>query len=159
MDFTFTTRHIHNWALFLLCQCMIVKSESEVAQSCPTLSDPMDCSLPGSSVHGICQAIVLEWIAISFSKLPFKPGNGRTTSQGWAHWAFLTRVLVLQGPLPSWASPGLLCSSAPETLASFPHQPSPRTRAPKSDLNLATCTCESQFPDCLHPECRNRPHS
>ena len=40
---------------------------SEVAQLCPTLCDPMDCSLPGSSVHGILQAIVLEWIAISFS--------------------------------------------------------------------------------------------
>ena len=44
-----------------------VKSESEVAQSCPTLSDPMDCSLPGSSVHGIFQARVLEWGAIAFS--------------------------------------------------------------------------------------------
>ena len=46
---------------------MKVKSESEVAQSCPTPSDPMDCSLPGSSVHGICQARVLEWGAIAFS--------------------------------------------------------------------------------------------
>jgi len=46
---------------------MKVKSESEVAQSCPTLSDPMDCSLPGSSVHGIFQAGVLEWGAIAFS--------------------------------------------------------------------------------------------
>ena len=44
-----------------------VKSESEVAQSCLTLSDPMDCSLPGSSVHGIFQARVLEWGAIAFS--------------------------------------------------------------------------------------------
>ena len=44
------------------------ESESEVAQSCLTLCDPMDCSLPGSSVHGIFQAIVLEWIAISFSR-------------------------------------------------------------------------------------------
>jgi len=44
------------------------KSESEVAQSCPTLSDPMDCSLPGSSIHGILQARVLEWSAIAFSK-------------------------------------------------------------------------------------------
>ena len=44
-----------------------VKSESEVAQSCPTLLDPMDCSLPGSSVHGIFQARVLEWGAIAFS--------------------------------------------------------------------------------------------
>ena len=42
--------------------------ESEVAQSCPTLCNPMDCSLSGSSVHGIFQARVLEWIAISFSK-------------------------------------------------------------------------------------------
>ena len=47
---------------------MKVKSESEVAQSCPTLSDPMDCSLPGSSVHGIFQARVLEWVAIAFSE-------------------------------------------------------------------------------------------
>ena len=46
---------------------MEVKSESEVAQSCPTLCDPMDCSLPGSSVHGIFQARVLEWGAIAFS--------------------------------------------------------------------------------------------
>ena len=48
-------------------QCMKVKSESEVTQSCPTLSDTMDCSLPGSSVHGIFQARVLEWGAIAFS--------------------------------------------------------------------------------------------
>ena len=48
---------------------MKVKSESEVAQSYPTLSDPMDCSLPGSSIHGIFQARVLEWGAIAFSVL------------------------------------------------------------------------------------------
>ena len=53
-----------------LLQCMKVKSESEVAQSCPTLSDPMDCSLPGSSVCGIFQARVLEWGAIAFSGTP-----------------------------------------------------------------------------------------
>ena len=50
-----------------LLQCMKVKSESEVTQSCPTLSDPMDCSPPGSSIHGIFQARVLEWGAIAFS--------------------------------------------------------------------------------------------
>ena len=50
-----------------LLQCIKVKSESEVAQSCLTLSDPMDCSLPGSSVHGIFQARVLEWVAIAFT--------------------------------------------------------------------------------------------
>ena len=49
-----------------LLQCMKVESESEVAQLCPTLSDPMDCSLPGSSVHGIFQARALEWGAIAF---------------------------------------------------------------------------------------------
>ena len=46
---------------------MKVKSENEVTQSCPTLSDPMYCSLPGSSVHGIFQTRVLEWVAIAFS--------------------------------------------------------------------------------------------
>ena len=51
-----------------LLQCMKMKSESEVTQSCLALSDPMDCSLPGSSVHGIFQARVLEWGAIAFSK-------------------------------------------------------------------------------------------
>ena len=50
-----------------LLQCMKVKNESEVAQSCPTLSDPMDWSPPGSSIHGIFQARVLEWGAIAFS--------------------------------------------------------------------------------------------
>ena len=48
-----------------LLQCMKLKSERKVAQSCPTLSNPMDCSLPGSSVHGIFQASVLEWGAIA----------------------------------------------------------------------------------------------
>jgi len=50
-----------------LLQCMKKKSEKEVAQSYPTLGDPMDCSLPGSSIHGIFQARVLEWGAIAFS--------------------------------------------------------------------------------------------
>ena len=54
-----------------LLQCMRVKSESEVAQSCPTLSDPMDCSLLGFSVHGIFQARVPEWVAIAFSNFLF----------------------------------------------------------------------------------------
>ena len=48
---------------------MKVKSESEVAQSCPTLNNPKSCSLPGFSVHGIFQARVLEWIAIAFSAI------------------------------------------------------------------------------------------
>ena len=54
-----------------LLQCMKVKSESEVAQSCPTHSDPMDCSPPGSSVHVIFQARLQEWVAIAFSENSF----------------------------------------------------------------------------------------
>ena len=50
-----------------LLQCMKVKSESDVTQSCLTLRDPVDCSLPGSSVHWIFQARVLEWVAIAFA--------------------------------------------------------------------------------------------
>ena len=64
---------------------MKMKSESEVAQSCLTLSDPMDYSLPGSPVHGIFQARVLEWGAIAFSKLQAvvtKSGKAVTTP-GW----------------------------------------------------------------------------
>ena len=59
-----------------LLQCIKVKIESEVVQSCPTLSDPMDCSLPGSSFHGIFQARVLEWGAIAFSLALF--GNPKS---------------------------------------------------------------------------------
>ena len=56
------------WWGYFLFQCMKGKSESEVVQSCPTLRDPLDCSLPGSSVHGIFQARVLECGAIAFSR-------------------------------------------------------------------------------------------
>ena len=59
----------------VLLQCMKVKSESEVAQSCLTLRDPMDRSPPGSSVHGIPQARVLEWGAIAFSEGLSYTGN------------------------------------------------------------------------------------
>ena len=78
-----------------LLQCIKVKSESEVAQSCPTLSDPMDCSLPGSFVHGIFQARVLEWGAIAFSDgkasacnvgdLGLIPALGRSPGEGNAN--------------------------------------------------------------------------
>ena len=72
------TRLLHPWdspgkntgvGCHFLLQCMKVKSESEVAHSCPTLSDPMDCSLPGSSIRGTFQARVLEWVAIAFSEI------------------------------------------------------------------------------------------
>ena len=54
------------------------ESESEVSQSCPSLCDPMDCNLPGSSLHGILQARVLEWVAISFSR-----GSSQPRDQTW----------------------------------------------------------------------------
>ena len=63
---------------------MKVKSESEVAQSCPTLSNPMDCSLPGSSVHEIFQARVLEWDAIAFSIRPMNQGKLEVVTQEMA---------------------------------------------------------------------------
>ena len=67
------------WLQSLLSvQSVKVKSESEVAQSCPALCNPMDCSLPGSSVHGIFQARILEWVAISFFK-----ADSKTKSPIW----------------------------------------------------------------------------
>ena len=70
------------------------ESESEVAQSCPTLCDPMDCSPPGSSVHGILQARTLEWVAISFSRgwgiresqiLPTSQGKDSPQAEGFCY--------------------------------------------------------------------------
>ena len=63
------SRQEHWSGCHFLLQCMKVKSESEVAQLCPTPSDPMDCSPPGPSIHGIFQARVLEWVAIAFSEI------------------------------------------------------------------------------------------
>ena len=63
------SRQEHWSGLPFLLQCMKVKSESEITQSCLTLRDPMDCSLPGFAIHGIFQARVLEWVAIAFSTL------------------------------------------------------------------------------------------
>ena len=74
--------------LVLIAAC---ESESEVAQSCPTLCNPMDCSLPCSSVHGIFQARVLEWVAISFSRGPSRPRDwtrvSRIVSKHFTVWA------------------------------------------------------------------------
>ena len=70
---------------------MTEKSESEVAQSCLTLCDPMDCSLPGSSIHGIFQARVLEWVAISFFRGSSQPRDwtkvSHTAGRRFTIWA------------------------------------------------------------------------
>ena len=70
---------------------MKVKSEREVAQSCLTLSDPMDCSLPSSSVHGIFQARVVEWGAIAFSEPQGKPKNTGVASLSLLQGIFQTQ--------------------------------------------------------------------
>ena len=76
-----------------LLQCMKVKSESEVAQSCPTLTDPMDCSPPGSSVHGILQARVLEWVAIAFSEIIIRWYNNVTCVYIYSLLSFFTKLI------------------------------------------------------------------
>ena len=85
-----------------LLQCMKVKSESEVAQSRLTPSDSMDCSLPGSSIHGIFQARVLEWVVIAFSVMSavvnFKPEmlirEILLQLHWWIYWKMVKKILV-----------------------------------------------------------------
>ena len=116
-----------------LLQCMKVKSESEVAQSCPTLSDPRDRSPPGSSIHGIFQARVLEWGAIAFSTVLLRQNffltvavpdtgfeaqeNGHTHSYG-SHMAFLRLGLTISKEIHYLV--GLEYWSLPFCLPSFP---------------------------------------
>ena len=88
-----------------LLQCMKVKSENEVAQSCTTLSDPMDCSLPGSSVHGIFQARVLEWDAISFSDMEQQNGSNLEKEYikvVYCHPAYLTYMQITSCRMSGW---------------------------------------------------------
>ena len=82
-----------------------VKSESEVTQSCPTLSDPMDCGPPGSSVHGIFQARVLEWGAIVFSKEPeikLPTSVGSSKKQDSSRKTSISALLTWPKPLTVW---------------------------------------------------------
>ena len=79
-----------------LLQCMKVESESEVAQSCLTLCDPMDCGLPGSSVHGIFQARVLEWGTIAFSATqPKDTLNATFQDSHESQTVFVTEMVTL----------------------------------------------------------------
>ena len=74
---------ILEWVAISFSSAWKWKSESEVTQSCPTLSDPMDCSLPGSSIHGIFQARLLEWGAIAFSSPKAKQTQRFATDNTW----------------------------------------------------------------------------
>ena len=82
-----------------LLQCMKVKSESEVTQSCLTLCNPMDCSPPGSSAHGIFQARVLEWGAIAFSGREVSPCQSGVT--GWSGFMGANRKYYIKSWLHS----------------------------------------------------------
>ena len=116
-----------------LLQCMKVKSESEAAQSCPTLSNPMDCSLPGSSIHGIFQARVLEWFAIAFSRklitLQYGTGFCHTLKEEMA-----THSSVLAWRIPGMGEPGGL-----------PSMGSHRVGHNWSNLAAAACALKRQW--------------
>ena len=94
-----------------LLQCMKVKSESEVAQSCSTLSDTMDCSLPGSSVHGIFQARVLEWVATAFSVCHIAAAAAKSLQSCLTLWD------PIDGSPPSSPVPGILQARTLEWVA------------------------------------------
>ena len=118
------TRLLHPWdspgknsgvGCHFLLQCMKVKSESEVAQLCPTCSNPMDCSPPGSSVHGIFQARVLEWGAIAFSESCSVMSNSLRPHGLYSPWnspgqnTGVGSLSLFQGIFPTQGSnPGLL---------------------------------------------------
>ena len=93
-----------DYSLIWIIWIHIFVCESEVAQSCLTLWDPMDCSLPGSSVYGIFQARILEWVAISFSRRSSQPRD----------W---TRVSCIVGRcFTAWATREVLCIWSPQSL-------------------------------------------
>ena len=87
-----TSNLLRNCQTVFQSNCPILHSDQErkVAQLCPTLCDPMDCSLPGFSVHGIFQARVLEWVAISFSRGSSRPRDrtqvSRIVGRHFTHW-------------------------------------------------------------------------
>ena len=76
------------------------ESESEVTQSCPTLHDPMDCSPPGSSIHGTFQARVLEWVAIAFSEMGIEARKRDDQQVAGAHTALGSLRRGLPGEVP-----------------------------------------------------------
>ena len=98
-----------------LLQFMKVKSEIEVSQSCPTLLDSMDCSLPGSSVHGIFQARVLKWIAITFSNNPTvvskysgERNNCRSLTLNQKLEMIMEKEFATRSSVPAWRIPGMV---------------------------------------------------
>ena len=104
-----------------LLQCMQVKSKSEVTQSCLTHRNPMDCSLPGSSVHGIFQARVLEWVAIAFSDpLDYNMPNSLSSTISWSLLRFMSIESVMLSNHLILCHHLLLCLQSFPASASFP---------------------------------------
>ena len=96
-----------------LLQCMKVKSQSQVAQSCPTFSDPMDCSPLGSSVHGIFQARVLEWGATAFSNIRTEWGPNDITARYAKPENAVTPTEIKSGKTESSLGTGMSDSKEP----------------------------------------------
>ena len=155
-----------------LLQCVKVKSQSEVAQSCPILCDPMDCSLPGSSVHGVFQARVLEWGAIAFSVSlviqSYLRGKGLKELEAldsrrelltmsfvseWSNWASLlwTFLSLFWDPFSGYSlSPKILPFSCLEGEVPIDSTPG-ATEAPFPSLSCALCSRPPLLPHQLHP--------
>ena len=100
-----------------LLQCIKVKSESEVTQSCPTLSNPMDCSPPGSSVHGICQARVLRRYPHNISKADGGECSGIAAAAAKSRQSCPTLCDPIHGSPPGSPVPGILQARTPEWVA------------------------------------------
>ena len=119
-----------------LLQCMKVKSEREVTQSCPTPSDPMDCSLPGSSIHGIFQARVLEWGAIAFSHLFIHPLNISPWMSHKVKVKLLSHAWLLATPWTAdYQAPPPMGFSRQEYWSGVP-LPSLRIRVPNAEVSI-----------------------
>ena len=115
-------RHFTIWATREILRHEDKKSKSQVAQSCLTLCNPMDCSLPGSSVRGIFQARILEWVAISFSRRSSQPRD--RTQVSCISGAFFTIWTTREAPFSLTSS----CNpSFPVVESSLLHQPAPFT--------------------------------
>ena len=116
----FHISEMNNWCVVMLFTKNIGKKEkSEVTQSCPTLCDPVDCSPPGSFVHGIFQARTLEWVAIPFSRGSSWPRDwtcasyiGRQILYHWAIWEahILSGGALVAKSCPTRATPRTVCS-------------------------------------------------
>ena len=97
-----------DWMMRQQKRCIRLFMKVKVAQSCPTLCDPMDCSPPGSSVHGILQARILEWVAVSFSRGSSQPRDRTQVSRiaGGFFTSWATRDTILQIKFKSGSSEG-----------------------------------------------------